>query len=210
MGGGGGGPPKYPRGYEVNGQGGSRMFDGAGDRTGFGSPAAHDNNAHGYRTSGIGNVANPMAYNSDDYSNFLRNGHDSRSKQFISGAFQGGQGGGDGEAGTGVYHFGPTGVDYSATPTAFSNLTSINTLGTTQRVAYYTVGTSTSQARRMQAFSAGGGGWGAAGGTHSGSFIGASPRYTGVGGAGGNAVKTNNHTLTVSSGSTRIFGSIVS
>lgn len=209
MGGGPAPPPRYNRGYEVNGQGGSRLFDGAGNRTGFNQ--VYDTNCFGYRTSGPGSGANPMAYNSDVFSNFLRNGTDARSKNFGLGSFQGGQGGGDGEAGTGFYNFGPTGVDYSTTFGPIPSSPTINTLGTQYRVAYYSRGTGPTNHAYIQAISAGGGGWGAAGGSGSGNFVGIdTPRSIGVGGAGGNAIKTNNHTLTVSSGSTRIFGSIVS
>ena len=137
MGGGPAPPPRYNRGYEVNGQGGSRLFDGAGNRTGFNQ--VYDTNCFGYRTSGPGSGANLWLTILTSSVIFLRNGTDARSKNFGLGSFQGGQGGGDGEAGTGFYNFGPTGVDYSAFGPIPSSPT-INTLGTQYRVAYYSRG----------------------------------------------------------------------
>lgn len=67
----------------------------------------------------------------------------------------------------------------------------------------------------VKAVSCGGGGWGAAGGTHYGGFN-VSDIITNdplaAGGAGGPAIKTNGNTVTFSAGNTtsRVFGSVVS
>lgn len=63
----------------------------------------------------------------------------------------------------------------------------------------------------LQPQSCGGGGWGAAGGTHYGGFS-TIEAAAATGGAGGPAIKTNGNTVTFSAGNTtsRVFGSVVS
>ena len=204
MGGGPAGPPRYNRFFFVAGQGGSRMFDGAGDRTGHGTPKGYDNNAYQFKSSQNPSQNTPV---NDTQSNHIRSGTDPRALYLGS---MGGQGGGDGEQGSGVY-WGGVGGSYTFSGPFFNknSVSAHNSTANTHRVIYCLRNYYNYSTSHMQPYSAGGGGWGAAGGIYKGNERFVAPTYTGYGGAGGNAVKMNGNTLTVQSGSTRIFGSIV-
>lgn len=212
MGGGPAPPPRYHRRYFINGQAGSRNMDGSGNRTGYNG--VRNKHAYGYLTQAQGpfqentstNASNCMSHPNTDRRSMVG---------FALGVGHGGTGGGPAEQGSGVYMVdssggGGIGGNYSnpATPNgSFSSHTS--TALNTYRVHFFAQGSNTGGIHNQVA-SSGGGGWGASGGIHSfWDFINTT-RRTAYGGSGGNAIKTNGYSCTISSGSNRIYGSIVS
>ena len=204
--------PRFHRRYFINGQAGSRKMDGSGNRTGYNG--VKNKHAYGYLTGAQGpyqqnttsNASNCMSAPSTDQRSMVG---------FALGVGHGGTGGGPAEQGSGVYTVdsnggGGVGGSYSQPgPNNGYHAAHTSTALNTYRVHYYVSGTNAGGIHN-QVQSSGGGGWGASGGIHSFWDFVNTTRRTAYGGSGGNAIKTNGYSCTISSGSNRIYGSIVS
>ena len=206
----GGGPvaPRYPRIGFINGQAGSRKMDGGGNRPAMNS--VKNQRCYAYGSS---NKAAPGGVSNTQYNSSNCMSHPSTSNKsfhaFALSMGHGGTGGGPAEAGGGHY-VGGSPTTTTGNPNSMPAHNSYNV--STYKMHYYTATNFNAQGQFVQQYGCGGGGWGAAGGMRStiDYLSSGNPRRTGYGGAGGAAIKTNGYSCTISSGSNRIYGSIVS
>lgn len=198
--------PRYPRIGFINGQAGSRKMDGGGNRTGLNS--VKNQHQYAYRSN---NGAAPGGVSNTQYNSSNCMSHPSTSNKSFWG-FQlaighGGTGGGPAEAGSGRYDGASPSGTYNPNSMPAHNSSNVSSY----KLHYFTTTNNDGSGQFTHPYSTGGGGWGAAGGMRSVIDISSNNvRRTGYGGSGGAAIKTNGHTCTISSGSNRIYGSIVS